>query len=186
MRSSRVGITGSPATGKKTIGRALAEEMGVPCLNLNEVAGLAGFLVKEGRGEPKLDAVGFRRAAPKLLPAGGFVISGVFVPEAVPSRLLDKVVVLRCNPLVLAKRYEERGYGAKKTKENLTAEFLDACLGAALQAFGGKVREVDVTGMDLPRALSAVKASLKGAQPVGQVDWLSLIKGPEDVFRFMS
>jgi adenylate kinase len=182
-----VGITGTPATGKKTVGRALAAELGVPFLSLNEVAAEGGLVVANGGGEPRLDAKGFMKEARRLLPKDGYVLAGVFIPESVPPALLDYVVVLRCNPLVLAKRYEERGYPERKKKENLTAEFLDACLGEAVEAFGGKVREVDVTGRELPDVLGEVKSSLKkGRQMVGRVDWLGLIKGPGDVLRFLT
>jgi adenylate kinase len=186
VKGLRVGITGSPATGKKTVGKALAARLKVPFFNLNEVAAKAGFLITTGGGEPRLDARGFGRVAGRHLPEGGFVISGVFLDEAIPSRLLDYVVVLRCNPLVLSERYDERGYPQRKKKENLTAEFLDACLGGALEAFGDKVREVDTTGKDLRTVVKETRAALKdGKAAFGSVDWLSLVKGPEDVFRFM-
>jgi adenylate kinase len=186
MKGLRVGITGSPATGKKTVGKALAARLKVPFLNLNDVAARAGFLMTTAGGEPKLNARGFSRVAGRHLPAGAFVISGVFLAEAIPSRLLDYVVILRCNPLVLSQRYDERGYSQRKKKENLTAEFLDACLGGALEAFGDKVREVDTTGKDLRTVLKETRSALKdGKATFGNVDWLRLVKGPEDLFRFM-
>jgi adenylate kinase len=186
VKELRVGITGSPATGKKTVGEALAVRLKVPFFNLNEVAAKAGFLIPTKGGEPRLDARGFSRVAGLHLPDGGFVVSGVFLAEAIPSRLLDYVVVLRCNPLVLSERYDERGYSQRKKKENLTAEFLDACLGGALEAYGDKVREVDTTGKDLMTVVRETRAALKvGKAAFGSVDWLSLVKGPEDVFRFM-
>jgi adenylate kinase len=185
VKGLRVGITGSPATGKKTVGSSLALRLRVPFLNLNDVASQAGFVVP-AIGEPRLDAKGFSRVAVRYLPEGGYVVSGVFLPEAIPDRLLDYVIVLRCNPLALSGRYDERRYPQAKKKENLTAEFLDACLGAALDAFGDKVREIDTTGKGLLKVVDEVEASLAGKKPVfGIVDWLSLVKGPEDLLRFM-
>ena len=185
VKRLRVGVTGSPATGKKSIGLALASELGVPFLGLNEMARKAGYLAV-GADEPIFDARGFRRAAGRLLPRGGYVVSGLFLSDAIPPRLLDFVVVLRCNPLVLLRRYEERGYGERKRKENLTSEFLDTCLGEAVNAYGRKVREVDVSSRDVAGAVGEVKAVLvPGKFPVGVVDWLSIVRGPEDVFRFM-
>jgi adenylate kinase len=186
VKRSRVGITGSPATGKKTVGKALAARLDVPFLSLNDVARRAGFVARARAGEPKLDTRGFSRVANRYLPQSGFVLAGVLLAEAVPARLLDYVVVLRCSPLVLAERYRERGYPEMKRKENLTAEFLDECLGEALIAYRRKVREVDTTGKDLQAVVGEVGATLKkGDFPVGRLDWLSLVKGPEDVFRFM-
>jgi adenylate kinase len=186
VKGLRVGITGSPATGKKTVGKALGAILRVPFLNLNELATGAGYVASQPEGEPIFDARGFSRAAERQLPRGGFVVSGVFLSEAIPSGLLDYVVVLRCNPLVLSERYVKRGYSARKRKENLTAEFLDTSLAGALAAYGDKVREVDTSGKDLATVVKEARSMLeKGKVRLAGVDWLSIVKGPDDVFRFM-
>lgn len=186
MRQLRIGITGSPATGKRTLGLALTKELGLPFLSLNEVAKSGGYLVPGVGGEPLLDSEALRRVAAKILPKGGYVVAGVYLAESIPTGLMDYVIVLRCNPLILARRYEERGYDEKKKKENLTAEFLDSCLEAALQSYGKKVREVDSTGKEAAQVLGEVLPTLRrGAFRVGVVDWLSLVGGPEDLVRFM-
>lgn len=188
MRVRRIGVTGSPATGKKTISSRLAEALGVPYIDLNEAAESSGSVL--GRdpldGDLVVDVGSLSRAISSLLPEGGFVVSGVYLAEVVPARLLDRVVVLRCDPRVLKSRYESRGYREPKVRENLTAEFLDYCLLKALRRYGERVREVDVTGKGEDEALALVLEALRAPRAkVGRVDWLSTIKDPEEARRFL-
>jgi adenylate kinase len=186
VRLNRIGVTGSPATGKKTLGRALAARMNVPYFSINELAREGGFLASVRGQEPTVDTEGLRRVISSLLPPKGFVLSGVFLVDVAPSALLDRVVVLRCSPLVLRKRYLDRGYSQRKVREDLTAEFLDSCLADAIAAYGDKVREIDTTGKEPAQVLALAESSFRKKALRGSgVDWLSLLRGPKDVERFM-
>ena len=145
-------VTGTPGVGKTAVGKLLAERLGSEFLSL-------GDLVKKQRLHK-----GFDRSARSYMidePAVKRMLKGylkdyrekriVFETHSFNS-ILQKThgmvaVVLRLDPLVLARRLKERNWPKLKIWENVEAELIDLSLYDSLKVLGNRgVYEVDATG----------------------------------------
>jgi len=164
-----LGITGTPGTGKKSVAPIVAERLGTRCINLNELARSYGLI------SPKSGDVETRRLWERLqrdLPEEA-VVYGHLLPYVVPSRVVSKVVVLRCEPGVLKKRLRLRGYGPPKIIENVEAELIGVISSDAFNAYGtSKAWEVDTTGRSLADAASTVvEIAVSRPRREPRIDW---------------
>ena len=178
-----IGITGCPATGKKTVGRILAATLNMRFVNEDSLLRKHGALIGDEIIIEKGREV-FLREAKK----GNVIISGLFLFTLLDLKYPDLVVVLRCDPRILYYRYLKRGYPLKKVKENLTAEFLDYCLVESVKAFGAeKVIQVDTTRRTPRSAAELIAKMWKGEteRKSDHVDWLSLIRSARDLTNFL-
>ena len=143
-------VTGTPACGKSRLSKPLAKRLGYQHLELTP------FLVKHGLSEvynkrmQTYDVVipRLRRFLEPLLEKAhdhhaGIVIDGHLSHELSP-RLVDVVVVVRCDPKVLHRRLLLRKYSPVKVQENMDAEIFGVCEEEA-RAYGHKVVVVDGT-----------------------------------------
>jgi len=145
-------VTGTPGVGKTAVGKLLAERLGSEFLSL-------GDLVKKQRLHK-----GFDRGARSYIidePAVKRMLKGylkdyrekriVFETHSFNS-ILQKThgmvaVVLRLDPLVLARRLKERNWPKLKIWENVEAELIDLSLYDSLKVLGNRgVYEIDATG----------------------------------------
>ena len=168
---TRIGITGSPGTGKKSVARELAKITGLEVLLINN------FVIKHGlgvwRGEEYL--VDFRSARRKI-DTRGRIVCGHLLPYLVPNSKMDFVAVLRCSPRVLKRRYLVRRYSSKKTIENLEAEMIGVIAEKAISVYKEKVGEFDTTKTREPiRVAKRIVETILGDRPasIGGFDWLS-------------
>ncbi|MHB1867494.1 MAG: adenylate kinase family protein [Nitrososphaerales archaeon] len=168
---TRIGITGSPGTGKKSVAIELAKISGLNLLLIND------FAIKHRFGVLRNEefVVDLRRAR-KAIDTDGRIICGHLLPYIVPKSELDFVVVLRCSPNVLKKRYRKRGYSPEKINENLEAEMIGVIAEKAMTVYGSKkLIEFNTTRTRVPgrvakRVLEIMKGD--GAPTFGKVDWL--------------
>jgi adenylate kinase len=153
--NSRIGITGSPGTGKKTIANCVAELSGLRLVSINEKA----MGLNAGRWINGEFTVNVNRLVAKI-DTRGAVTFGHLLPYVLKDQELDFVIVLRCSPSVLRKRLGKRQYSQEKIEENIQSEVLDILLTKALDTFGtGKVYEFDTTRRTNPK--KAAKDLLK-------------------------
>ena len=129
-------ITGTPGVGKHTVARALqsrTEQTGDKSwqtVDINEVARSAGLLDVEGSYDPTSDTTDVDAGALSgavrgtLAAPGRYVVVGHLAPYVVPADDVVLAAVLRRNPYELVRVYEERGYSARKARENAGAEML--------------------------------------------------------------
>jgi adenylate kinase len=108
--------------------------------------------------------------------------AGFLILEGHLSHLLDVelVVVLRCHPVELATRLEEKGFSPTKTRENIEAETVDVVLLDAVDIHGEEtVFEVDTTALEPANTVNEVmgiiedKRDARGTHRPGGVDWLA-------------
>src|SRR6266487_198581 len=151
-KTATFNVTGTPGVGKTTVGKLLAERLGSEFLSL-------GDLVKKQRLHK-----GFDRSARSYIidePAVRRMLKGylkdhrekriVFETHSFNS-ILQKThgmvtVVLRLDPLVLARRLKERNWPKLKIWENVEAELIDLSLYDSLKVLGNRgVYEIDATG----------------------------------------
>ncbi len=179
MKSERlpiIGITGTPGTGKKSTGRIVADLLDYRFLELNRVAFETGSVMDSQEDDFEVDTKRLRRNILQRLEGGGIVLSGHLLPYILKRGEADFVVVLRCSPEELEKRYIGRGYSDAKVRENVASEILDICLGDALKQFGANVvAEFDTTGKQAEDVAKEIVAVFQGSKPryFGQVRWLS-------------
>jgi adenylate kinase len=171
----RLVITGVPAAGKTTISKALAKLLDAELVHANDLAKEIGA-AKKARGENELtvDLRKLRKALLKRFSAShSIVVEGHLLCEfALPA---DAVLVLRCDPRVLLKRYAKRGYGKQKAADNAVAEALDYCVLKAEGSYGSqKVIQVDATKRRTPKFLLNRVKSRKS----DSVDWTALLVKP--------
>jgi adenylate kinase len=103
------------------------------------------------------------------------IVDGHYAADIVPKKHVAKVFVLRCHPVELRRRMDERDFQGAKVKENLAAEILDVCLADAVANVGeDKVCEVDTTHQKADATVDQILSILMGKEPcaVGIVDWL--------------
>lgn len=83
------------------------------------------------------------------------------------------IIVLRCEPHVLANRLRARGYGPEKVKENVQAEILDIILCEAVDS-GIPVFEIDCTSGTPQGVADGIEQIIKGngdGFAPGHTDW---------------
>lgn len=85
----------------------------------------------------------------------------------------SRIIVLRCEPSVLAERLRKRGYPEAKVRENVQAEILDVILCEATDS-DIPVNEYDCTRGTPSDAVDFIERILNGETelgPPGSVDW---------------
>ncbi len=178
---TRIVITGTPCTGKTTLAKKLAAMLNVSYVSINDFAVTRGFFWREeGVKEKIVDIARLSKALNAYLnDIDGYAVEGHLACEfAVPA---DAVVVLRCSPSVLAKRYAKRKYPKAKSDENLLAEILDYCL----QESELRYRKEKIVQLDNSRNMPAKSAYSKiVSKKSDAVDWSPLLLRGE--FAYLS
>jgi adenylate kinase len=167
-----VSITGTPGTGKSSVGVVLARR-GHTIIELGDLIKEHGLY--DGRDEERdsleVDTEVLNARLPALLPRGEAILLG-HLSHLVTA---DLVIVLRCRPSVLEKRLQSRGWPAGKVRENVQAEVLDVILVEAVES-GRETVEIDTTALGPHEVADGVEAILKGERKkyeIGNVDWSS-------------
>lgn len=163
-----VALTGTPGTGKSSVGVAL-ERRGYVVIDLDELARREGLIVgrDEARQTDEIDVDALRRAV--RVPAKIAFLKGHY------SHLMDVnlAIVLRCRPSVLRSRLEERGWPEAKVRENVEAEAIDVILQEATSRLPF-VFEIDTSNttaaQTAERVLAILQGKREGHEP-GSVDW---------------
>ena len=137
-------ITGTPATGKTTIGSLLAKRLKWTFVSLNDLAAhdnlYCGYDTKRD-----VKVVDIEKITEKIRDIKkhqkNIVIESHYAHE-IPS---DIVIVLRCKPRELRKRMQKKGWSKEKIEENIEAEIMEVCADEARDV-QKKVVEFDTTG----------------------------------------
>ena len=162
-------ITGTPGTGKKTVAPLVASSLGLQAIALTDLLTRS----EKRASSAGVDPVRLRR---RLLSRvkGRCVVYGHMVPDVLERRQVERVVVLRCDPYVLAKRLRARGYPAAKVAGNVEAELIGVVASACTSKFGrSRVFELDTTKNGVRHSAEAVHRSLTAKRPrTVQIDWM--------------
>lgn len=160
-------VTGSPGTGKSTVGKKLAEDLDMDFTEANDI-------VKEDKlytGKEKDSLVVDLEELEKELEEAEGVIAGGILCDI--SLEVDFVFVLRTNPKELRGRLEEKDWEEEKIGENLEAEAVDYCVVHSIDNYGEeKVFEVNTTSEDIEDVVEEIKDVLEGKTGEKQhFDW---------------
>jgi adenylate kinase len=166
----RIAFTGTPGTGKSSVGIILRDR-GLTVFEVSDIASEAGLLHDRDdiRGSFEVDLDELEDATDRRLAE----IDAILVGHLSHLVMHDLCIVLRCRPSVLRTRLEGRGWSASKVSENVEAEALDSILVEAMEE-GGPVFEVDTSEKGPMEVTDAVMEILAGKtekyQP-GHIDW---------------
>ncbi|MGI0130202.1 MAG: AAA family ATPase [Thermoplasmata archaeon] len=164
-----VALTGTPGTGKTAVSARLSSQLRV--IEVGELA-LALGAGRRVRGGVEVDV----RRLGRLVGDRG-ALEGVDLVVGHLAHLLPvrDVVVLRCHPVELERRWERAGRaGAPDRRANFVVEATDAVLIEAVRP-GRRVWEVDTTGRSVAAVAREVARRLRerGRSAFGAVDWLA-------------
>ena len=174
-------VTGTPGVGKTVVGRLLAKRTGYTFLSLGDLVKTEGlhkgfdhkarsYIIDEPAVERKLQ--GYLEDHREK----GIVFETHCISSILHATRGMVVVVLRLDPLVLARRLRGRNWPKLKIWENVEAEFIDLCLYDSLKVLGkSKVYEIDATGKSpgyLVGQILRVLSRGKKWSPKPLPDWL--------------
>jgi adenylate kinase len=187
ISSLRIGITGSPGTGKKSVARALGHMTGLKIISLNTLA----IKSKSGKKMREEFVVNIQKLKRERIHSRGKIIVGHLIPFVIPHTSLDFVAILRCSPSVLRKRYLARGYSEEKIRENIEAELLDLVSFSALKKYGKQnISEFDTTRSRNPNIVAGrILETIRGKRPkhYGIAKWSeSASKSTKSLLRIVS
>ena len=172
-----IGITGSPATGKKSIGKIVADSLKYKFLDLNKIALESSDVLSDGE-DFEVDTDKLRKQVLLKIKGRKVVLVGHLLPFILSQDEIEFVAVLRCSPKELEARYSKRAYSNKKIKDNISSEILDICFASALRSFGpSTIAEFDTTERQPNDIAKDIRLVWSGdaKRSFGKINWLSEI-----------
>jgi adenylate kinase len=191
-KGTAVLIIGTPGTGKTTVSRLLATELRACRVELRSLLRRKGidYTYDEKR---KTRMVSLERLHIALRKRAAQADRGLIIDSHVALKAgrlpkLDKVIALRCNPIVLERRLERKRWPKSKIRENLQAEILDICLWDAVKNYGwNTILEIDTTEKTSRQAVQLIMKDLRKKRTRNQptVNWLSYLKRKSLLARYL-
>ena len=183
---ARIGITGNPATGKKSVGLLVSRKLGFELIDLNSFAKLHSATATGDDNESIVNTVLLAKELRDYLIRieGGAIVLGHLLPSVLSVIDLDIVIVLRCSPERLLDRYRNRGYPENKIRENVVAEAIGVISSEVLQSLEmPKISEIDTSETTPAKVAQIIISILEGKteKKVGLIDWLPTMIKNEDL-----
>ncbi|GBF09426.1 conserved hypothetical protein [Aeropyrum pernix] len=173
-------VTGTPGTGKTSVGRLIAEETGCRFVESSLLLEALGATSRDPTGRATL-VVEWSAAVDRLrsLDMGCWVVSTV-----TPSLWLEAVglevalaVLLRTNPIVLEERLKSRGWPEGKVVENVLAEaFGEIGWELVEQGFEASTIEVDTSTRSPREVVDEVFDKMERWDTGVRIDWLDSVE----------
>ena len=174
-------VTGTPGVGKTVLARLVAKETGFNFLSLGEMVRSEGlhkgfdrkaksYVIDEGSVRRRLrdDFASHQET--------GIVLETHSVNSILPKTRGVVAIVLRLDPVILAKRLRARNWSKLKIWENVESEMIDVSLYDSLKVLGKRrVLEIDTTGKrpkELLHEVFKVLSRNKGWSRKSSPDWL--------------
>lgn len=160
-----IALTGTPGTGKTAVSRILKKK-GFAVIDLNsEIRKRKLYSAYDRKRKTYVADFGkIERFLKKELKQEKYenktIIIDSHLSHLLPSRIVDFVVVLRCESAELERRLSERGWSAEKIRENAEAEIIGLIEYEARKKHG-KVFAVDATRLEPEQAAEKIKKLLK-------------------------
>ena len=99
-------VTGTPGTGKTEVAKILAQKLGFELISINDLIENKeiGYKIDKTRKTKIVDTTELQKIISKKTKRGSYIIEGHY------SHFLksDLTIILRCNPLELAKRLKKK------------------------------------------------------------------------------
>ncbi len=181
-------VSGTPGTGKTLLAKRLAEKLRACYVNLSNVVIEKKLYIEydADRNTFVVDEERVREYLRRMAQECELIIVDSHYGEISPKELVDKIIVLRLDPVELEKRLKDRGWSRNKIKENVQAEILGVCTVNALEEHGeDKVFEINVTGKSLEELVEEALDIIENKKGKKEyIDWFS-IKTFKELERYM-
>jgi adenylate kinase len=177
MSPVRVALSGTPGTGKSAVAKVLARR-GVAVVDVGAQAARLGAVRGRDRlrGSLEVDVRALDRALQRRGGEGHRGGSVVFEGHLAHFLTVDRALVLRCPPAVLARRLRKRGWSERKVRENACAEAVGVIVTEAVERMGAsRVFELNTSGLAPAhgaRAVERVAQGKGGSMRAGRIDFL--------------
>ena len=176
-------ITGNPGVGKHTIAREISNRLNLAVLDINEIA-KSECMLEENEDTHDIDVEKLQDILEEKI-TNSCLIVGHLAPYVLNPEKIQKVIVLRRDPYDLLDVYKKRGYSQKKAKENAGSEVLGIIMFDAVERFGNKVCQVDITTKTVKEVSDRVQSIIERDEHISdKVDWLESVTGKKDLEKF--
>jgi adenylate kinase len=177
-------ITGNPGTGKHTIARRIAKNLGLELVDISKVA-IQEKIFEKRNGVIEVDVPNLKKILMKRI-SGKSLLVGHLAPYVVLRNKVDIAVVLRRSPYELEGLYKKRKYSTNKLLENLGSEILGITHYDTVKNIGqNKTFQFDATNKSITSITKKIESLFqKGTIKGDSVDWLELVLKNEDLRRF--
>jgi adenylate kinase len=163
----KIGVTGTPGTGKSTV----SEHLHGKVVDLRDYLEENSLGEVNEQGEIEVEIEEMRENPPEEPEGEDLMVEG----HMAHFLDLDYCIVLRCDPEKLEERLSERDYSNQKIRENIEAEAMDVILSQAVQR-QEKVYEIDTTGKSVEEVVEEIKEAVEERrESYGNVDWTGFL-----------
>ncbi|MBI2110861.1 MAG: AAA family ATPase [Nitrosarchaeum sp.] len=177
-------ITGNPGVGKHTVAKEISKHLKLPINDINSIARDAG-LFEKNEDTNDVDISKLEKIIKEKIFSPSLIV-GHLASYVLSSVKIKTVIVLRRNPYDLIAVYKKRGYTEEKTRENTGSEILGIIAHDAIEQFGTKVFQVDVTGKSISEGTEKVLSIINRRGVNEEVDWLDLVTKQNDLKKFFA
>jgi adenylate kinase len=173
-------LTGTPGSGKTLIGEKLAKNLkglfiDIPTLVKKKKLfyyydrKYRSYILNLRKLRKELSKI-YKKEERKIVIASHF-------PIYIPKEKLCKVIVLRCNPLILIKRLKKRNYPYKKIRDNIVSELIDLVYCEAIEYYGKEiVFQLDVSNKKINEILKEISLILLRNGKQNTIDWITSLE----------
>ena len=177
-------ITGNPGVGKHTVTKEISKHLGLPISDINSIASDAG-LFEKNQDTNDVDISELKKIIKEKISSSSLIV-GHLAPYVLSPGQVKKVIVLRRNPYDLISVYKKREYTEEKIRENTGSEILGIIAHDAINQFGAKVFQVDVTGKSISEVTEKILSIINERGISEEVDWLDLVTKQNDLKKFFA
>jgi adenylate kinase len=177
-------ITGNPGVGKHAITKRISEILKLSIIDINIIAKDAE-LFEESENTNDVDTAKLEKVIKEKISSSSLIV-GHLAPYVLLLDQVKKVIVLRRNPYDLISVYRERGYPEEKIRDNAGSEVLGVIAYDAINQFGEKVFQLDVTGKSISEITDKVLDIINEKEVNEEVDWLDLVIKQNDLKKFFA
>jgi len=123
-------VTGTPATGKTTVAKAIANKLNLKYIDVNYV--IRNHNLSEGYDDKMkcdiVDTSKLNRILKQIIKdSDQKLVIDSHLSHYLPKSCVELCIVTKCELKELKQRLEKRGYSKAKVRENLDAEIFDLC-----------------------------------------------------------
>ena len=145
-------LTGTPGTGKTSVSKLLNEK----------VTALSDYYEEASEGKTNSGewVVDIEKLNTILKTSDTKIYEGNFAHKL---KNVNKIIVLRCDPNILKKRLEKRGYKKEKIMENIEAEAIGLIFSESIECVGeNNVIQLDTSNTDVENISMIIEKYMDG------------------------
>ncbi len=173
-------IGGSPGCGKTTVAALLGRSLDRDVISLGDLAVEKGCISEKDLKRDTLvidEDCMVQAIRAEIQQHDDPVILEGHYGDLVPSKAVEKVIILRLHPEALRSRLVKRDYPELKVTENIEAEVFGVCQLDAINSFGEElVFEVNATGLTPEETHDKIIEILQASEKPTRIDWMQRLE----------